>query len=295
ADPSLIGRTITLNDLPYTVVGVLPSEFRSPQIYEGDYGPELWAPIQMESFPDRGAPFLTVFARLKSGLALGTAQADMNSIERRLETVYPQTHSGRIVQLVLLQEQVVGKVRLSLLILFGAVGIVMLIACANVSNLLMARATVRRSEMALRLAIGASRLRLIRQLLTEGILLAVVSGALGLLIAFLARPLLLSFSEQSIPRADEVVIDTRVLLFTLFLSIVIGLVFSVLPAVQTSGLNPNRFLKEGAKPGTAGKSGNRLRSLLIVTQVALALALTIGAGLLTRSFLTLLSVHPGFE
>jgi len=149
--------------------------------------------------------------------------------------------------------------------------------------------------MALRLAIGASRLRLIRQLLTEGVLLAVVGGSFGLLIAFLARPILLSFSGLSIPRADEVVIDTRVLLFTLSLSVIIGLVFSVLPAVQASGLNPNQFLKEGAKLGAAGKSGNRLRGLLIVIQVALALALTIGSGLLTRSFLTLLSVYPGFE
>src|SRR5262249_53539618 len=239
--------------------------------------------------------FLTVFVRLKPGLDLGTAQADLNSIEQMVERAYPQTHSGRSVHLVSLQEQVVGKVRLSLLVLFGAVGIVLLIACANVSNLLMARATSRRSEMALRLAIGASRLRLIRQLVTEGILLAVFGGALGLLIAFLAKPLLLSVSGQSIPRADEVMIDTRVLLFTLSLSVIIGLVFSVLPAVQASGLNPNQFLKEGAKPGAAGKSGNRLRSLLIVIQVALALALTIGAGLLARSFLTLLSVNPGFE
>jgi putative ABC transport system permease protein len=295
ADPSLIGKTITLNNQPYTMVGIMAPEFRFPQIFQSHSAPELWTAVQLESFPERGAPFLNIFARLKSGLTIATAQAELNSVERALENAHPQTHSGRSVQLVSLQEQVVGNTRLSLLILFGTVGIVLLIASANVSNLLMARAAARRREISLRLAIGATRLRLIRQLLTEGILLALAGGALGLLFAFLARPLLLSFSGQSIPRADEVVIDTRVLLFTLSLSVIIGLVFSVIPAAQISRLNPNEFLKESSKSGAVGSSSNRLRSSLIVIQVALALVLTIGAGLLTRSFLTLLSVNPGFE
>jgi predicted permease len=257
ADPSLIGKTITLNNQPYTVVGIMPSEFRFPQIYQSHSAPELWTAVQLESFPERGAPFLNVFARLKSGLTMATAQAELNSVERGLESAYPQTRSGRSVQLVSLQDQVVGNARLSLLILFGTVGIVLLIASANVSNLLMARAAARRREISLRLAIGATRLRLIRQLLTEGILLARAGGALGLLFAFLAKQLLLSFSGQSIPRADEVVIDTRVLLFTLSLSVIIGLVFSVIPAAQVSGLNPNEFLKESSKSGSVGSSSNR--------------------------------------
>jgi putative ABC transport system permease protein len=293
ADPSLIGRTITLNDLPYVVIGILPPGFRLPQIREGISQTELWTPLELKAW--RGAPFLSVFARLKPGLAPEAAQAELNSIARRLETAYPQTHSGKSVHLVSLQEQVVGGVRHPLLVLFGAVLIVLLIACANISNLLMARAGARRREMALRLAIGASRWRLIRQLLTEGILLAVVGGGLGLAVAFFARTLLLSFSGQSIPRADEVAIDTRVLLFTLSLSMIIGLVFSILPAILASSMNPNQFLKEGGKPGTAGRSGNRLRGMLIVLQVALALVLSISAGLLTRSFLALLSVDPGFD
>jgi putative ABC transport system permease protein len=293
ADPSLIGRTIRLNDLPYVVVGILPPGFRLPQIREGTSETELWTVLDLNIW--RGAPVLSVFARLKPGLDVEVAQAELNSIARRLEIAYPQTHSGKSVHLVPLQEQVVGGVRHSLLVLFGAVLIVLLIACANISNLLMARAAGRRREMALRLAIGASRLRLIRQLLTEGILLAVVGGGLGLLIAFFAKTLLLSLSEQSIPRADEVVIDMRVLLFTLSLSVIIGLVFSILPAILASSMNPNQSLKEGAKPGAAGRSGNRLRGMLIVVQVALALVLTISAGLLTRSFLALLSVDPGFD
>jgi putative ABC transport system permease protein len=296
-DPSLIGRTITLNDVPYVVVGILPPGFRLPQIQEGISETELWTPL-VPRFWLRiaaGAPVLSVFARLKPGLALEAAQAELNSIARRLESTYPQAQSGKSVHLVPLQEQVVGGVRHSLLVLFGAVLVVLLIACANISNLLMARAAGRRREMALRLAIGASRLRLIRQLLTEGILLAVVGGGLGLLIAFFAKSLLLSLSEQSIPRADEVAIDTRVLLFTLSLSVIIGLIFSILPAILASGMNPNQFLKEGGKPGTAGKSSNRLRGMLIVIQVALALVLSISAGLLTRSFLALLSVDPGFD
>jgi putative ABC transport system permease protein len=292
SDPSIVGRTIMLDGEAHTVIGVLPSGFNFPFIVGGD----IWRPLT-PSIPDgctRGCIILRTIARMKPGMTLDRAQTDMSTIARRLEEEYPG-EKGVDVTVVPLRDQIVGPAKPALLILLGAVGFVLVIACANVANLLLARSTVREKEISIRMALGASRQRLIRQLLTESVLLGVVGGAVGLALAYWTVRLLVAVSPPGVPRIDEVSVDGRVLAFTLGIAVLTGLVFGLVPAFQTTKPDLNQSLKEGGRDSRAGAGTHRLRSGLVVAEVALALMLLIGAGLLFRSFGELNHVDPGFN
>lgn len=292
--PSVIGQPLTLNARSYTVLGVLPADF--------DFVPlkdvALWAPIGVVAGKDvlenRGYRVNNhVVARLKDGATQQQAHADLVSIARRLEQEYPDTNAGVGAAVVDLHEQIVGNVRIILLIIFGAVTSVLLIACVNIANLLLARSNVRKTEMAIRVALGASRARIIRQLLTESVLLAVIGGALGLLLAVVGINLLIAIAPESIPRVGETSLDWRVLAFTFGVSTLTGILFGLAPALQASKPDLNETLKSTTRGSTANH--NRVRSLLVVSEVALALTLLVVAGLMIRSFLQLQHVEPGFN
>jgi putative ABC transport system permease protein len=290
ADPSIIGTQLTLNNQSFTVVGITPANFQ--------YGAEadVTVPIglQAERFRLRGRdPGVSVVARLKPGVSQQQAETELNLIAARLERQYPESNTGRRVLLTPLHESFVGDVRQPLLILLGSVGLVLLIACANVANLLLVRASARRKEMVVRVALGAGRVRIIRQLLTESVLLAALGAALGILLAFWGTSLIISQAPDGIPRLHEARVDAPVLVFTLAVSLLTGLLFGLAPALQAS--RPN--LTEGLKEGERGSSGRRqrLRGVLVVCEVALTLALLVGAGLLIQSFRRVLQVDPGFE
>ncbi len=292
SDINIVGKALTLNGESFTVVGVMPSQFQFPTRED-----ELWVPIaftQAEA-ASRGRHYLQVVARLKPEVTVERAQSEMTTIAARLQQQYPEANTDLGAVVVPLHEQVVGDIKPALLVLLGAVGLVLLIACANVANLLLARAAVRQKEIALRVALGASRFRLVRQFLTESILLSVIGGVLGLTLAFVGLKLLTAFIPPNIPQIKAITIDSRVLGFTLLVSVVTGLIFGLVPALQSSILNPIETLKEGGRDSTIGSGGNRLRGLLIVAEVAVSLILLIGAGLLINSFLRLRNVDPGFR
>jgi predicted permease len=299
SDHKIIGRTISLNHEPYTVIGVMPPGFQFPPGGTSNG----WLPLEIdiyiplaltpEEINNQGKA-LPVIARLKSQVGIEQAQAEMTGVAARIKRQYPDTNRDESIRLAPYHQQMVGRVRLALLVLLGAVGFVLLIACANVANLLLARAAGRRKEMAVRVALGAGRRRVIRQLLTESVLLAVLSGSLAMLVAFWGVSLLQTIIPENLPRADEIGIDGRVFGFTLLISLGAGILFGLIPALQASKVNLSDALKDGGR-SSGGSGHNRLRNLLVVSEVALALALLIGAGLMSRSFIRLMSVDPGLD
>ncbi len=301
-DPAAIGKTVRLDDDPITIIGVMPRGFRHP--VENAASPlELWVPIDVTS-PDpnflnsRIFRVLGAVARLKPGRTIGEAQRSLDALRERWYEQYPEAHSraaGWRVDAVPLSERLVGKVRPALLILLGAVGCVLIIGCANVANLLLARATTRGREIAIRTAIGGSRRSIVRQLLTESLVLAGLGGALGLLLAVWGTSALSELAALYLPRAREIGIDRAVLGFTAGLIALTGVGFGLLPALQASRPDLQSVLKDAGKGMTAGARRSRLRSGLVVLEVALALVLLAGAGLLLRSFERLVRVEPGFN
>jgi len=291
ADPGIIGKPISLNGKSFIVVGVMPRSFQFPR------NNQLWIPIAFDAKEagNRGAHYLQVVARIRSGTTLEQAQAEMTTIAARLEKQYPATNTSIGAVVTPLHQQVVGKIRPALLVLLGAVAFVLLIACANVANLLLARAAVRQKEIALRLALGATRSRLIRQFLTESVLLASLGGAVGLLLSLAGLNVLKGFIPPNIPQAGNITIDGKVLIFTMLVSLATGLIFGLAPALQAAHFNLNDTLKESGRDSDAGTRGNRIRGLLVISEVAVSFILLIGAGLLINSFVRLRNVDPGFR
>jgi putative ABC transport system permease protein len=290
-DADFIGKTIILDDDPYTVIGIMPKDLRLP-----DERTELWLPVGREAdkpFMKRSVHFLSGLARLRPGVSTAQARAEMEALGDRLQEQHPGEDPGHGLRLTTLQERTVGDVRPALLVLFGAVAFLLLIGCSNVANLQLTRAASRQKELAIRTALGASRWRLMRQLLTESLLLALFGGAAGVLLALWGVDALTNLLPESFPRIREIGVDKFVLGFALVLSLVTGVISGLIPAIKASKAGVSEALKEGAKSVFSG--GANLRGVLIVAEVALSLVMLIGAGLIVKSFWRLTSVNPGFR
>jgi len=291
ADQTIVGREITLSDENCTVIGVMPPDFRPP------LAADLWLPMPLDhpGMKARQAHFLRPIGKLKAGVTLAQAQSEMDAIAGRLEAQYPASNTGWNLRLVPLPEQMIGNRKTVLFVLFGAVAFVLLIACANVANLLLVRAVSRRKEIAVRAALGASRWRIARQMLTESLLIAGAGGMLGALLAAWGIDLLVAFSAGNLPPTARISLDSTVLAFTAGISVLTGLLFGVAPALQTLKVNLNETLKAEGRSGAGSIERNRTRNLLVVLETAIAVVLLVGAGLLIRSLVRLQNVHPGFE
>jgi putative ABC transport system permease protein len=292
-DPQVIGKSIPLSGNVYTIIGVMPASFVSPRVSS-----EAWTPVHVSNALAanfRGVHFLRTYGRLADGVSLDQARAEMAVIDKNLAAQYPADNKNRSSVLFALHERIVGDSRRSLLILFAAVSFVLLIACANFANLLLARAAEREREFVIRGALGAGRWRLIRQLLTESVLVSLAGGAIAILLAIWGTDLLVAFKPDNLPRLSEINVDSRVLFFTLGISLLTGLLFGLLPAWSASRSGVGEALKEGGRSTTAGGARQKLRSTFVVVELAVALVLLVGAGLLIKTFWKLRSVESGFN
>jgi putative ABC transport system permease protein len=301
--PDIIGKTMKLNDREYTVVGIMPKGFKGST---GDKSisatADLWLPMMMVSsirpaatLGDRGVRWHEVIARLKPGVTLKQASADMDAISQRLEQQYKDTNGGRGILIVPLRDEAFGNIRPALLVLWGAAGFVLLIACANVANLLLARATNRKREIALRLALGANRRRLIQQLLTESVILALLGGILGLLLAYWSLNALVKMIPVTLPSFTNVTLDIPVMIIIGLLSLLSGIFFGLVPALAASKPDFITAIKEGSKSGPRGNNRLSLRNVFVIAEVAIALVLLVGAGLMIKSFQRIQAIDPGFN
>jgi putative ABC transport system permease protein len=290
-DPGIVGHDINLDGQPYLVAGVMPSNFQFPDFAK------MWTPIAWtdQERAVRGEHHSIVIARLKPGVELKQAQAEMNTISDRLQQQYPDDDKGWGAVVVPMHQDLVSDVRAALLVLLGAVAFVLLIACVNVANLALAKTFSRQKEIAIRTALGATSARILRQILTETVLLALSGGALGLAFAHFAVRFIVAFLADKLPHSIEVGLDSKVLIFTAIISVVTGIVAGVLPAWRLTRRDVNEALKQGLGRTDADSGGHRTRSVLVVSEVALSLMLLIGAGLMIRSFQNLRNVNPGFD
>jgi predicted permease len=293
-DASVVGQQVTFDGESYTVIGVMPPEFQFAPFWATNA--ELWSPLDLtERANNRTGQSLRVFARLKPDVTRAMAQADVATVFRRLEQEHPEALKGMTIAVESLHEQVVGKTRPALLILFGAVCFVLLIACANVANLMMARATSRQKEIALRTALGANSARIARQLLTESVVIALIGGAFGLLLSIAGMKALLALGPDSLPRLQTIKLDVPTLVVTFGLSVLTGLLFGLAPVLQTRKWNWYESLKDSTRGSSAGRSRVNARRLLVIAEVALALMLLVGGGLMVRSFAHLRAIDPSFN